>query len=218
VKTCQRVLVVEDDSRMANIIRVVLDEAGFTALEVAHTARNAEARMRTFAPDMLLVDLGLPDKDGAELIRTVRACSFQGRILVLTSAIAPERILAALRAGADGYLFKDDLDARLAGSLFELANGESPLSGGAAAVVLRELRFGAGPPSHDAAAPVLTAREASVLELLATGFSYAEIARELAVGLNTVRTHIRSLYDKLAVENRAEAVNLGWNVGLLRQR
>jgi DNA-binding NarL/FixJ family response regulator len=214
-----RVLVVEDDPRLSDVIRAIIGGAGFAAVEVVHTARCAEATVRSFAPDVVLVDLGLPDRDGVDLIRGLRAGAlpFRGSILVLTSVVAPERILAALRSGANGYLFKEDLHTRLAASLAELASGGSPLSGRAATVVLRELLAMATPPRNDGALPALTGREAEVLELLSTGASYAEVARELAVQINTIRTHVRSLYEKLGVRNRAEAVNLGWNLGLLRR-
>ena len=162
------------------------------------------------------MDLGLPDRDGADLIRAARAAAFLRPILVLTSATGDKQILDALRAGADGYLFKDDLDVRLAGALRELATGGTPLSPGAAAAVVRKLREGSGATAGPVI-PRLTPKEASVLGLLAGGGGYAEIARELKIEVNTVRTHIRSLYEKLGVENRAEAVNLGWTLGLLHR-
>jgi DNA-binding NarL/FixJ family response regulator len=211
-----RVLVVEDDANLAAAIGLVLGGAGITALETTATAREAEARVRSAAPDLLLVDLGLPDRDGVELIRALRASGVGAPVLVLTSATGADRILAALRAGADGYLFKEDLDGKLAASVRELAAGGTPLSHAAARVVVDDLRRRSVAPSSDVRPPSLTPRESAVLELLSTGASYAEIGRDLGIEINTVRTHIRSLYEKLGVENRAEAVNLGWSQGLLR--
>jgi DNA-binding NarL/FixJ family response regulator len=215
-----RVLVVEDDPRVAALVCAVLERGSFVVLDVAGDALSAEVAVQDHDPDLLLVDLGLPDRDGVDLIRTLRAMSFRGPILVLTSATMPDRVLAALRAGADGYLFKEDLDARLTDALRDLVAGGSPLSARAASALLAELR--AEPPrtitprpSHASLAPALTARERAVLEALSTGGSYAEIARELSIEVNTVRTHIRSLYDKCGVENRAEAVDFAWRVGLL---
>jgi DNA-binding NarL/FixJ family response regulator len=215
--TCPRVLLVEDDTRTSEAVHAILSAAGFTGIEVTGSARGAETRVRSLAPDVILVDLGLPDGDGVELIRALRASAFAGPILVLTSARGPDRILAALRGGADGYLFKDDLDAKLSRALGELARGGSPLSPGAAKVLVHDLRQRPPSPRNDVALPALTARERAILELLSTGASYAEMGRELAIRLNTVRTHIRSLYHKLGVQNRAEAVNLAWNMGLLRR-
>jgi DNA-binding NarL/FixJ family response regulator len=208
-----RLLLVEDDPQMSDVICAVLTATGYTKMEVASTAIAAETCIGQHPPDLILVDLGLPDRDGAELIRDVRAATYRKPILVLTSATSDQRVLDALRAGADGYLFKDDIEVRLAIALRDLAQGGVPLSPGAARAVLRELGF----DQRKLAVPALTPRETGVLELLATGGGYAEIAADLGVELNTVRTHIRAIYEKLGVENRAEAVNLAWNLGLLHR-
>jgi DNA-binding NarL/FixJ family response regulator len=208
-----RVLLVEDEPRTAEVVCAVLNSAGYTELEVATTAARAEAYVRAWAPDLILVDLGLPDRDGTDLIRSVRSGGFRKPVVVLTSAMSDDRVLEALRAGADGYLFKDDIEVRLAVALADLAKGGAPLSPGAARAVLRRLGF----EQRQLMVPTLTPKETAVLELLATGSSYAEIAGDLGVELNTVRTHIRSIYEKLGVENRAEAVNLAWNLGLLHR-
>jgi two-component system nitrate/nitrite response regulator NarL len=212
-----RVLVVEDDLRIAEVIGAILAKVGFAALDFARTVRDAEACVRAKTPQLALVDLGLPDGDGVDLIERIRQERFAGAILVLTSTSAPERVLRALEAGADGYLFKEDMNARLASSLREVASGRLPLSEGAAQAVLERLRH--SPRARcQAPLPALTPRERDVLTLLSTGAKYAEIAAELGIGMNTVRSHIRSLYDKCGVQNGAEAVSLAWNLGLLDQR
>ena len=210
-----RVLVVEDDPRVAAIIRAILAKEDFASVELARTAADAESCLRTRSHELVLVDLGLPDRDGVALIGCLRAdVRFAGAILVLTSTTAPERVLAALEAGASGYLFKEDMTQRLASSLREVASGCLPLSQGAAQAVLGRLRHS---PRTRAAAPMpaLTPRERDVLMLLSTGAKYAEIGSELGIGTNTVRSHIRSLYDKCGVQNGAEAVSLAWSLGLL---
>jgi len=213
--TTARTLLVEDDRRICEVIRAILTGAGFAALDVVHTAALAEEFLRSATHGLALVDLGLPDGDGVELIRSARAAAFAGTIVVLTSATAPDRILAAVRAGADGYMFKEDLDAKLAPALRHLASGGNVFSGGAARVLLDEVRRATPPPVVGPSLPELTTREREVLQLLSTGASYAEIARELAISVNTVRSYIRSLYEKFGVENRAEIVNLAWLSGLL---
>jgi DNA-binding NarL/FixJ family response regulator len=210
-----RTLLVEDDRRIAEVIRAILNGAGLADLDVVHTAALAEARLRSATHGLVLVDLGLPDRDGVELIRSIRAAGFAGSILVLTSATGPERILAAVRAGADGYMFKEDLDTRLGPALRHLTSGGNPFSGAAARVVLDEVRRAAPPLPAGPSPSALTAREREVLALLSTGASYGDIARDLAISVNTVRSYIRSLYEKCGVANRAEAVNRAWNLGLL---
>jgi len=212
----KHVLVVEDDPDIAAVVSLILSSSGISELEVAGSAEEADARVRRATPDLLLLDLGLPDRDGVELIRLLRSRGLRAPILVLTSATAPDRILAALRGGAYGYLFKEDLDRKLASSVADMAAGGTPLSHAAAKVVLGDVRRASPVPDKATARPSLTRRESEVLELISTGASYAEIGRHLGIGLNTVRTHVRSLYDKMGVENRAEAVNLGWALGLLR--
>jgi DNA-binding NarL/FixJ family response regulator len=212
-----QILLVEDDRATAEAIRLVLRDAGLERVGSAGSGRQAKRAVESLRPSILIVDLGLPDQDGVDLIASVRAAGFGGSILVLTSVTAPERILRALDAGADGYLFKDEIDVRLAASLRDLACGGAPLSAQAARVVLRHAGIGGPPrPGQPTVAPPLTPRERAVLELIATGGGYGEIAEALGIQLNTVRSHIRSLYEKLGVENRAEAVNLAWNSGLLR--
>lgn len=212
-----RVLVVEDDSRVSALITTILAEAGFSYLTVADTAARAASAIRSATPELMLVDLGLPDRDGVELIRQVRSEGHLALpILVLSSATGPERVLAALEEGADGYLFKEDLRGGLASALREVARGGLPLSRGAARAVLGRLR-GLGGGARPAVLPALTARERDVLSLLSTGAKYAEIGAELGIGTNTVRSHIRSLYDKCGVQNGAEAVNLAWHLGLLER-
>lgn len=209
-----QVLVVEDEHRTGQAIEAVLRAAGYTRVTVVASAQGLRARLDRSVPDLVLLDLRLPDGDGAELIPAIHARAPRARVVVLTSATSADRLLAALQAGADGYLYKDDLDRHLVLAIGDALNGGTPLSAAAAKLVIQHLPFDA----DRAAAPRLTPKEAAVLELLAIGHGYREIARELGVELNTVRTHIRSLYQKIGVENRAEAVNLGWRLGLLLQR
>jgi len=208
-----RILLVEDQRSIADVICAILSDAGHANLTVVGTAALALADVKADPPDLALVDLGLPDRDGADLIRDLRSRGFRNPILVLTSATSDDRILGALRAGGDGYLFKEDVDMRLALALKDLIGGGSPLSRAAATVVLRELR----PANTPRLVPTLTARETSVIEALANGGTYLSITADLGIGINTVRTHIRSIYEKVGAESRTEAVNLAWNSGLLRR-
>ncbi len=212
-----RVLLVEDDRRIADVIHQLFAEAGLGELDVVGTAARAETRVRSARPDLILVDLGLPDGDGIDLIRAWRAGAVHQPILVVTTATAPERVLAALGSGADGYLFKEDLSTRLVLSLRDLCQGGVALSSGAARALVGDLRERSLVPRTNVALPALTTQEHRVLDLLSDGASYAEIGRGLHIGVNTVRSHIRGLYDKLGVQNGPQAVSLGWSLGLLRR-
>jgi DNA-binding NarL/FixJ family response regulator len=226
------ILLVEDNAPTAALICTILADADFQGVSVAGTARQAEAAIARQGLDLVLLDLGLPDGDGVTVIEWARASAFAKPIVVLTGATRDDQVLRALRAGADGYLFKEDLDHALVPGLREIARGGAPLSRGAARAALVALRQQNEPASATASAPPpkvasnqptlpilpsLTKRELQVLESLSFGGGYAEVARDLGVEINTVRTHVRALYGKLGVENRAEAVNLGWAHGLLRQ-
>jgi DNA-binding NarL/FixJ family response regulator len=180
---------------------------------VVHPARHAEAAIARRRAGLVRLDLGLPDGDGVTVIERARATGFAKPIVVLTAATHDDQVLRALRAGADGYLFKEDLDHELVRGLREIARGGAPLSGGAARTALLALRQ----PTESAMVPSLTKRELQVLESLSLGGGYAEVASDLGVEINTVRTHVRRLCRKLGVDNRAEAVNLGWSQGLLRR-
>lgn len=206
-------LLVEDDARTAETIRAILCASGFSTIYVADTVASARPLLADTVLGGLLVDLSLPDGDGLELIESVRARSPALPILVITSSASHHRVVTALRAGADGFLFKDDIDLRLGKALCELLSGGAPLSAGAAAALLREYRS----QNDFARAPSLTVRQREVLALLATGAGYAEIAHDLRIGINTVRSHVMSLYAEMGVENRAEAVNLAWRFGLLQR-
>jgi DNA-binding NarL/FixJ family response regulator len=201
-------LLVESDARTASLISAVLEARGLGPVEVVRTVAGAREWARAFVASQVIVALDLPGGDALQLIDVFRRSAATSAILILTSAKDERGVLRALRAGADGCLFKEELGARLAGA--SEGSGEAASRGAAS-------RKGQGGERSAPVLPSITPRESSVLDLLATGGGYAEIADELAIAINTVRTHVRSLYDKLGVENRAEAVNLAWNLGLLRR-
>ena len=200
----------------------------------------------TEAPDLLLADLGLPDSSGLEVIRAM-AARFPACDPVVLSIYGDEAsALASIEAGAVGYLYKDAAPADIARTLLDVKAGASPISPMLARSVLtryRRLRLAAdaagaapgasaapaasgtsgpwlarGAATPEAVRPAfLSAREQEVLDLIARGFSYAEIARLKDLSVNTVQTHIKNLYAKLAVHSKNEAVFEASRLGLLRQ-
>ena len=170
-------------------------------------------------PDVLVTDLSLPDGHGTELIREARAARPSTEALVITVFGDERSVVAALEAGAAGYLLKDGTDAELARPILELVDGGSPISPAIARHLLRRFQRQVGMPESARPpdeTPVLSAREREVLELLARGFRVGEIADRLGISAHTVTTHVRHLYAKLEVSSRGEAIYAAMNHGLLR--
>jgi DNA-binding NarL/FixJ family response regulator len=200
-------LVVEDNTAMREALTSVLAER-FDVDAVA-LARTALARDRAYA--IAIVDMGLPDLDGVQLVAALRARSAMP-ILVLTIEDAKERVLAALSAGASGYLLKDRIAIELMSAIDAALDGESPLSPRAARHVVASLHGSQPAPAFDLH---LTASERRVLESLARGLTYDQIGLVLDISVNTVRSRVRTLYDKLEVASRTEAVVVAAQRGLI---
>lgn len=208
-----RVLIIEDDLRLHDPLQRIL-MAGGCVPEIVCTAAEGLRWLDGIgpAPGCVLVDLGLPDRDGVDVIREIRGRAPGIPVIVLTVVATRERILEALRAGACGYLLKESLAVRLCPAIQEAIDGGAPLSPAAARVVVAALREGgapasAGPLASPAAKKTpLTVRESEVLDLLARGLTYAQAADVLGISINTVRVHVRSIYDKLDVTTKVEAV------------
>lgn len=198
-------LVVEDDPAQRAALAELLRDSAFAASFVS-TAAEALASVATRLPDLTIVDLGLPDRDGADLTRELTRTYPGLPVVVVTAAATRKRVLEALGAGARGYMVKEDL-ARLESALLDALAGRLLVSGAVARFVLDQV---AHSPTPD-----LTRREREVLSLLARGLSYEEAAAQLGVSLNTVRSHVRSAYDKLGASTKAEAVALALRSGQL---
>ncbi len=180
--------------------------------------------------DVLLTDLGLPDGSGLEVIRHARLRQPACEALVISMFGDEDNVLASIEAGALGYIHKDASPADIAQSILEMKAGASPISPMIARrVLLKYLKLQSNQPPALALRVVaainnevdaeerqlLSGREQEVLELIARGFSYAEIARLKAVTVHTVQTHIKNLYGKLAVHSKSEAVFEATRMGLL---
>jgi DNA-binding NarL/FixJ family response regulator len=211
-------LLVEDDPPTRAWLRdQVLRLPSIASVHDCALVSEASAWMAVHPLDVLLVDLGLPDGSGLSLIAQARQRHPACEVLVLSALGDEHTVLAALDAGANGYLLKDGHPLTLGTHLHHLREGGSPLSPRIACTLVRRFQ-GLGAPTidrlaHDAGSQVhrphvspLSAREDEVLAGLSKGFSYAEVAQMLGITPNTVRTHVRKLYDKLAVHSRSEAV------------
>lgn len=200
----------EEDTRAWLVASVTAHPELLLAGEYA-SGREALAGLARAAPDVLLVDLGLQDISGLEVIGFVAARYPRCNILVVSIFGDEEHVLPALEAGARGFLLKGTLTRDITLDIRELSNGGSPLSPIIARQVLKRLR-----PAADAAAgaaydgadakDTLTSREVEILRMIARGFSYAETAELLGISVQTVHTHLKRIYRKLAVHSKTEAV------------
>lgn len=208
-----RVLVVEDDPRF---FADLVDAVGARAeLQLAAAFRAAEPALAALArgldADVALIDLGLPRMPGQILIRRMRELRPSLEVVVVTAYADDDSLYGALRAGASGYLTKGGAPSELADAVVQVHRGGAPMSPGIARRVVREFR--------DEPAVVgepLSARETEVLQLLARGTSYAEVAAMLGIALSTVQFHVRALYRKLHVGTKAEATAEAFRRGLVR--
>jgi two-component system nitrate/nitrite response regulator NarL len=212
----REVLIVEDDPRFSLLIEGMLRSAGFT-VRCASGGIAALAFAAEHGPEVAVVDLGLPDCEGTELVRQLARSDT--RVLVLTGPRTAAEVIGAIRAGAAGFLFKEDLGRRLVPAIDDILEGGAPLSAAATKALMAEVRGESGTrrtsPQQDASER-LTAREREVLAALARGLTYDQVGMVLDVSGNTVRTHIRKLYQKLGAASRTEAVLAAMERGVLR--
>lgn len=230
--TACKVAVVEDDAQTRAFFVASIDaHPQLEAVGAFGTQAEALAWLRqpAQAVDVLLVDLGLPDGSGLEVIRSAAELHPQCECLVVSMFGDEESVLASIEAGALGYIHKDSTPENIALTILEMREGASPISPMIARRVLAKFKLLKGPAREAVAAPapapaspergdkpLLTPREQEVIELVARGFSYAEIARLQGVTVHTVQTHIKSIYRKLAVRSGREAVYEARQMGLLR--
>ncbi len=203
-----RVLVVDDHPVVRHGLMAILRFE--TDMEVVGDAADGPEAVRLILehqPDVVLLDLRLPEFSGIEVMRRVRALAPRTRFLVLTTYDTDEYIAPALAAGAHGYLLKDAEPDELSQAIRALMEGGAALEPRVAARVLGQL---ADEPGEG-----LTEREMQVLQLLPSGASNKTIALQLGLSENTVKTHIRNIFGKLGVQSRAEAVSSAMQRGLL---
>lgn len=220
-----RVLLVEDEpgfaERFADIVR---SDPEFELIGVAPTCAAARALLAVEQPDILLADLGLPDGSGIDIIRETSARYPDCDIMVVSVFGDEDHVLASIEAGAAGYVLKDSIPQEFLGLLRQLRAGGSPITPVIARKLLTRFKADAARSpdpkavaATDARPGVLSPRETEVLTYVAKGFSFNEIAELLGMSAHTVTTHVKRIYQKLAVHSRGEAVFEATQMGLLRQ-
>ncbi len=212
-----RVLLVDDHALFRQGVKSLLDSR--PNIEVVGTAKDgceAVTLARQMLPDVILMDIEMPYCDGLEATRKIKRELPHVQIVMLTVVDDADAIYEAIRAGAQGYLLKDLEAQQLCAMLDGLRRGEAPLSGAIAAKILEEFRQMVPVPSEQPAyADPLSDREREVLQLLVCGKSNAEIAAELTLTENTVKTHLSNILAKLHLKNRIQAAVYAVSRGLV---
>jgi len=213
-----RVLITDDQSMVRAGFRMLL--SGEQDIEVVAEARNgleAVAGTARLDPTVILMDIRMPELDGLEATRRIIAANDAARILILTTFGLDEYVYEALRAGASGFVLKDDPPEQLIAAVRTVAGGDALLSPAITKRVIKQftrLRRPAPPKELDE----LTAREQDILRLIADGLSNSEIGKRLYISETTVKTHVTHILQKLGLRDRVQAVVLAYQTGLFEKR
>ena len=210
-----RVLVADDQSMVRAGFRMLL--SGEEDIEVVAEASNgieAVEKAARFAPTVVLMDIRMPELDGLEATRRILAADPEARVLVLTTFDLDEYVYEALRAGASGFVLKDDPPEQLLEAVRTVASGEALLSPAITKRVIREFTRMAR-PSPPKELDDLSTREREVLRLIALGLSNAQIGQELFISETTVKTHVTHILSKLGLRDRVQVVVLAYQTGIV---
>ncbi|WP_345460370.1 response regulator transcription factor [Nocardioides marinquilinus] len=197
-------MVVDDHPMWRDAVERDLQAAGLDVVAVAADGAQAIARARAARPQVVVLDLQIPEPNGVEVTRTVLEHDPSARVLILSASGEHADVLAAVKAGATGYLVKSASREELLDAVRRVARGDSVFTPGLAGLVLGEFRrlSGEGEPADDR--PALTDRETEVLRMVATGMSYKQIAEQLVISHRTVQNHVQNTLRKLQLHNRVE--------------
>jgi len=210
------ILLLEDDPPTLWRLQDALVKAGFDVAAAA-TLGEARASLAGSVPRVLLTDLQLPDGHGVDLIREVRQRHPDTEIMVISALGDEETVISAITVGATGYILKDAFPSDIAATVRDLVAGHSPISASIARFIVRRTQSSVEPPrGPEIDTAKLTPREIDILWGIAKGFSYAEIATNLGMSRQTVPGHIKSIYRKLEVHTRGEAVFEAVQQGLIK--
>jgi DNA-binding NarL/FixJ family response regulator len=209
-----RVLVVDDQSMVRAGFRLLLaDEPDLEVVAEASNGLEAVAQAARFHPQVILMDIRMPELDGLEATRRILATDSSARVLILTTFDLDDYVYQALRAGASGFVLKDDPPEQLIAAVRTVARGDALLSPAVTRRVIHHFtrQNRQAPPR---AVDSLTTREMDVYRLITRGLSNAEIGRELFISDTTVKTHVTRLLQKLDLRDRAQAIVLAYQSGL----
>jgi DNA-binding NarL/FixJ family response regulator len=199
-----RVAIVEDDAVIRRSLSQIVSEArGLSCVAACATAEEGLKRLPHLMPDVVLMDINLPQMSGIECVRRLRDVLPKTQVLMLTVYEDSDSIYRALRAGASGYLLKRSEPEQLLEAIHDVLLGGSPMTSQIARKVVQAFRISS---EAENLSMKLTERESEILDFLVKGYANKELAEKLGVGVPTVRSHLRNIYEKLHVHSRTEAV------------
>ena len=210
-----RVMVVDDHPMWRDAVERDLQDAGFEVVAVAANGSQALARFPAARPQVVVLDLQIPEPNGVEVTAEVVRQDPSARVLILSASGEQDDVLAAVKAGATGYLVKSASREELIEAVRRVARGDTVFTPGLAGLVLGEYRrLSDGPAPVDPLAPQLTERETEVLKMVAKGMSYRQIADRLGLSHRTVQNHVQNTLRKLQMHNRVELTRYAIEQGL----
>jgi len=200
-----QILVYDDSDVMREGLRTLLfEEPGFEVIAMLPNAETIETDISELKPDVVLMDIDMPEVNGVEAVKRIRKLNPQLPIIMLTVFDDNENIFKAIYAGASGYILKRYVTVEIVAAIHNVLSGGAPMTGTVAKKVLQMLPVAA---SVDEENQVLTVKEKDILQLLVNGYSYKMIASEISISIDTVRFHIKKIYDKLHVHSSTGAVS-----------
>jgi DNA-binding NarL/FixJ family response regulator len=198
------VVIVEDIKEIREGLQLLINSSdGYSCVQTYASGEEAVEGLPAIGPDVVLMDINLPGINGTEAVRKLKPQCPGTQFIMSTVYEDDENIFESLKAGASGYLLKKTDPAKILDSINEVYQGGSPMSSQIARKVIASFQQKKSIEDTDG----LTQREKETLKLLAKGLRYKEIASELKIGMETVRTHVRRIYEKLQVQSRVEAIN-----------
>ncbi len=209
-----RILLADDHRMLREGLRRSLTEEGFDVVGEAENGEQAVERAASLRPDVVLMDVSMPEMDGVEATRRIVSAGGACRVVMLTMHADREVLADAIRAGACGYLVKDCSTDEVAAAVTAAHSGETALSPQLAATMLEEVRRLDSPTAAEADR-VVTRREEEVLQLIADGCSTSEVAARLYISQKTVKNHLASIYQKLDARDRTQAVLQAVRMGIV---
>jgi DNA-binding NarL/FixJ family response regulator len=211
-----RVGVVDDQALMRTGFRMILESAEIDVVGEAGNGVEAIEMVERSTPDVVLMDIRMPELDGVEATRRITESGSSSRVLILTTFDLDEYVYSAIRAGAVGFLLKDTPPEQLIDAIHIVAAGDALLAPSITRRLVEEFARSAPATTQAPGISDLTERETEVLEAIARGLSNAEIAEALYVGETTVKTHVGRVLTKLGVRDRVQAVVVAYESGLVR--